>query len=153
MKVQIDGGLKTEWKKRFKEEVFKTTVKQVKDLKHRAKWKREFGSLFIAGKKVQAFIFLLIYTIIPTIIAPIIAKTMPVCEVPSELDSTSERVTVGSSVCPSTTRKLVLQTSGLNTSSDDAKIFNVFAPTSRCEVSSSVRIILDELLSTGLTLD
>jgi len=47
------------------------------------------------------------YTIIPTIIAPMIAKTIPVYDVPSELASTSEIVTVGSSVWPSTTRKLV----------------------------------------------
>jgi len=43
---------------------------------------------------------------IPTIIAPIIAKTMPVYDAPSELDSTSEIGTAGSSVWPSTTRKL-----------------------------------------------
>ena len=44
---------------------------------------------------------------VPTIIAPMIAKTMPVYDVPSELDSTSEIGTVGSSFWPSTTRKLV----------------------------------------------
>ena len=44
---------------------------------------------------------------IPTIIAPIIAKTMPVYDVPSEMASTWEIGTVGSSVWPSTTRKLV----------------------------------------------
>jgi len=47
------------------------------------------------------------YTMIPTIIAPMIAKTMPVYDVPSELASISEIGTVGSSVWPSTTRKLV----------------------------------------------
>ena len=44
---------------------------------------------------------------VPTIIAPMIAKTMPVYDVPSELTSISEIGTVGSSVWPSTTRKLV----------------------------------------------
>jgi len=47
------------------------------------------------------------YTMIPTIIAPIIAKTIPVYDVSSELASTSEIGTVGSSDWPSTTRKLV----------------------------------------------
>ena len=36
----------------FNEAGFKTNTKQVKDTKHRAKWKREFGTLFIIGKKV-----------------------------------------------------------------------------------------------------
>ena len=31
---------------------FKTTTKQIKDTKHRAKWKREFGTLFVTGKKI-----------------------------------------------------------------------------------------------------
>ena len=37
----------------FNEAGFKTTAKQVKDTKHRAKWKREFGTLFVIGKKIQ----------------------------------------------------------------------------------------------------
>ena len=36
----------------FNEAGFKTTTKQVKDPKHRAKWKREFGTLFVTGKKI-----------------------------------------------------------------------------------------------------
>ena len=44
---------------------------------------------------------------IPTIIAPMIAKIMPVYDVSSELDSTSEIGTAGSSDWPPTTRKLV----------------------------------------------
>jgi len=36
----------------FNEAGFKTTVRQVKDSKHRAKWKQEFGTLFVTGKKI-----------------------------------------------------------------------------------------------------
>ena len=52
MKVPMDLRSKTEWKKMFNEAGFKTTAKQVKDTKHRAKWKREFGTLFVTGKKI-----------------------------------------------------------------------------------------------------
>jgi len=52
MKIPMDLRSKAEWKEMFKEAGFKTTVKQVKDTKHRAKWKREFGTLFIIGEKV-----------------------------------------------------------------------------------------------------
>jgi len=52
MKVPMDLRSKTEWKKMFNEAGFKTTTKQIKDSKHRAKWKREFGTLFITGKKI-----------------------------------------------------------------------------------------------------
>ena len=31
----------------------KTTARQVKDTKHRAKWKREFGTLFVIGQKTD----------------------------------------------------------------------------------------------------
>ena len=51
MKVPMDLRSKTEWKKMFNEAGFKTSTKQVKDPKHRAKWKREFGTLFVIGKK------------------------------------------------------------------------------------------------------
>ena len=51
MKVPMDLRSKTEWKKMFNEAGFKTATKQVKDPKHRAKWKREFGTLFVIGKK------------------------------------------------------------------------------------------------------
>ena len=90
---------------------------------------------------------------VPTIIAPMIAKTMPVYDVPSELASISEIGTVGSSVCPSTTRKLVAYTSGLNASSDEAKTFSVFAPTPSCKVSSSVNPISDKPFETDFTPD
>ena len=51
MKVPMDLRSKTEWKKMFNKTGFKTTARQVKDPKHRAKWKREFGTLFVIGKK------------------------------------------------------------------------------------------------------
>jgi len=35
----------------FRAAGFNTTAKQVKDTKHRAKWKREFGTLFVIGEK------------------------------------------------------------------------------------------------------
>ena len=52
MNVPMDLRSKVEWKKMFNEAGFKTTARQVKDTKHRAKWKREFGTLFVTGKKV-----------------------------------------------------------------------------------------------------
>ena len=52
MKIPMDLRSKTEWKKMFKEVGFKTTTKQGRDTRHRAKWKREFGTLFIIGEKV-----------------------------------------------------------------------------------------------------
>jgi len=54
MKIPMDLRSKTEWKEMFKKAGFKTTAKQVKDPKHRAKWKREFGTLFVIGKKIPA---------------------------------------------------------------------------------------------------
>ncbi len=52
MKVPMDLRSKTERKQMFNEAGFKTTTKQIKDTKHRAKWKREFGTLFVTGKKI-----------------------------------------------------------------------------------------------------
>jgi len=52
MKVPMDLRSKTEWKNMFRKIGFKTTTKQMKDLHHNAKWKREFGTLFIIGKKI-----------------------------------------------------------------------------------------------------
>lgn len=51
MKIPLDLRTKREWKKMFEEVGFKTKTKQVKDLTNRKKWKREFGTLFIIGKK------------------------------------------------------------------------------------------------------
>ena len=53
MKVPMDLRSKTEWKKMFSEAGFKTTTRQIKDTKHRAKWKREFGTLFVIGQKTD----------------------------------------------------------------------------------------------------
>ena len=51
MKIPMDLRSKSEWKKMFKEIGFKTRVKHVTDPKNKAKWKREFGTLFIIGIK------------------------------------------------------------------------------------------------------
>ena len=53
MKVQMHLHSKQEWKKFFKDAGFETKAKQVKDLKNKKKWKREFGTLFITGKKPE----------------------------------------------------------------------------------------------------
>ena len=42
---------KVQWKKIFQNTGFQTKTKQIKDPKNRKKWKREFGTLFIIGKK------------------------------------------------------------------------------------------------------
>ena len=51
MKIQMHLHSKKEWKNLFSNTGFETTSKQIKDLKSRKKWKREFGTLFIIGKK------------------------------------------------------------------------------------------------------
>ena len=51
MKIPLDLRSKKEWKKMFEEVGFKTKTKQVKDLTNRKKWKREYGTLFLIGKK------------------------------------------------------------------------------------------------------
>ena len=51
MKIPLDLRSKKEWKKMFEEVGFKTKTRQVKDLTNRKKWKREFGTLFLIGKK------------------------------------------------------------------------------------------------------
>ena len=51
MKIPMDLRSKTEWKKMFRAAGFNTSARQVKDTKHRAKWKREFGTLFVIGEK------------------------------------------------------------------------------------------------------
>ncbi|HET9009031.1 MAG TPA: class I SAM-dependent methyltransferase [Nitrosarchaeum sp.] len=53
MKIQMHLHSKQEWKKFFRNTGFKTRTKQVKDLKNKKKWKREFGTLFIIGKKPE----------------------------------------------------------------------------------------------------
>jgi ubiquinone/menaquinone biosynthesis C-methylase UbiE len=51
MKIPLDLRSKKEWKKMFEEVGFKTKTIQVKDLTNRKKWKREFGTLFVIGRK------------------------------------------------------------------------------------------------------
>ena len=53
MKIQMHLHSKKEWKEFFKKTGFIVKTKQVKDLKSRKKWKREFGTLFIIGTKPQ----------------------------------------------------------------------------------------------------
>ena len=42
---------KSQWRKIFNEAGFETKTKHIKDVKSRKKWKREFGTLFVIGKK------------------------------------------------------------------------------------------------------
>ena len=51
MKIKMHLLSKKEWRELFKNAGFETRTKHVKDLKSRKKWKREFGTLFIIGKK------------------------------------------------------------------------------------------------------
>ena len=53
MKIQMHLHSKKEWKEFFKKTGFDVKTKQVKDLKSRKKWKREFGTLFIIGTKPE----------------------------------------------------------------------------------------------------
>lgn len=53
MKVQMHLHSKKEWMEFFKNAGFETKTKQVKDLKNKKKWKREFGTLFIIGKRPE----------------------------------------------------------------------------------------------------
>ncbi len=51
MKVPLDFRSVKEWKKLFINAGFNVKTKKVKDSNNRKKWKREFGTLFIIGKK------------------------------------------------------------------------------------------------------
>ena len=53
MKIQMHLHSKKEWKEYFQNAGFKVKTKQIKDLKNRKKWKREFGTLFIIGTKPE----------------------------------------------------------------------------------------------------
>jgi hypothetical protein len=52
MAVPMDLRSEKEWKKMFKEIGFQTKSSHVLDLKNKSKWKKEFGTLFIIGKKL-----------------------------------------------------------------------------------------------------
>ncbi len=53
MKVQMHLHSKKEWKEFFKNVGFSVQTKQIKDLKGNEKWKREIGTLFIIGTKLN----------------------------------------------------------------------------------------------------
>jgi ubiquinone/menaquinone biosynthesis C-methylase UbiE len=53
MNMQMHLHSKTEWRKFFVDAGFDTKTKQIKDLKDKKKWKREFGTLFIIGTKPE----------------------------------------------------------------------------------------------------
>jgi len=50
--IAMDLRSEKQWRELFKEAGFKTKVKHVRDPKNRKKWKREFGTLFVIGKKL-----------------------------------------------------------------------------------------------------
>jgi len=51
MKIPLDFRSVKEWKKLFMNTGFNVKTKKVRDPTNRKKWKREFGTLFIIGKK------------------------------------------------------------------------------------------------------
>lgn len=51
MKTPMHLHSKSEWKKIFEDVGFEVRIRQIKDLKNKKKWKREFGTLFIIGEK------------------------------------------------------------------------------------------------------
>ncbi|MBA4451911.1 MAG: class I SAM-dependent methyltransferase [Nitrosopumilaceae archaeon] len=51
MKLKMHLHSKKEWKKLFENAGFETKTRQIKDKNHRKKWKQDFGTLFIIGKK------------------------------------------------------------------------------------------------------
>ncbi|MGH1566538.1 MAG: class I SAM-dependent methyltransferase [Nitrosopumilus sp.] len=53
MKIQMHLHSKKEWKGLFQNTGFDVKTKHIKDLKSKKKWKREFGTLFILGKKPE----------------------------------------------------------------------------------------------------
>ena len=53
MNVQMHLHSKQEWKKFFNDAGFETKTKHIKDLTNKKKWKREFGTLLIIGKKPE----------------------------------------------------------------------------------------------------
>ena len=52
MNVPMDLRSEKEWKKMFNEIGFSTRTKHVTDPKNKSKWKREFGTLFVIGRKL-----------------------------------------------------------------------------------------------------
>ena len=52
MNVPMDLRSEKEWKKMFRDVGFETKAKHILDPKNKAKWKQEYGTLFIIGKKL-----------------------------------------------------------------------------------------------------
>ena len=52
MDVPMDLRSKHEWKKMFNNVGFETKAKHVLDPKNKAKWRREYGTLFLIGRKL-----------------------------------------------------------------------------------------------------
>ena len=52
MAIPMDLRSEQEWKKMFKEIGFHTRTKHVLDSTNKSKWKREFGTLFVTGKRL-----------------------------------------------------------------------------------------------------
>ncbi len=53
MKIQMHLHSKKEWKEFFENAGFDVKTKNIKDLKNKKKWKREYGTLFIIGIKSE----------------------------------------------------------------------------------------------------
>jgi SAM-dependent methyltransferase len=52
MNVPMDLRSEKEWKKMFRDVGFETKAKHILDPKNKAKWKQEYGTLFVIGKKL-----------------------------------------------------------------------------------------------------
>ncbi|MDA0755786.1 MAG: class I SAM-dependent methyltransferase [Crenarchaeota archaeon] len=52
MDIPMDLRSEKEWKQMFRKVGFTTSSKHVTDSKNKSKWKREFGTLFIIGRKI-----------------------------------------------------------------------------------------------------
>ena len=53
MKIQMHLHSKKKWKEFFRNAGFNVKTKNIKDLKNKKKWKREYGTLFIIGTKSE----------------------------------------------------------------------------------------------------
>ena len=53
MKIQMHLHSKKKWKEFFRNAGFNIKTKNIKDLKNKKKWKREYGTLFIIGTKSE----------------------------------------------------------------------------------------------------
>lgn len=53
MSLKMHLHSKNEWRKFFRDAGFQVRTRQIKDKQNRKKWKREFGTLFVIGKKPQ----------------------------------------------------------------------------------------------------